>query len=100
MMICNIFLCSRSFVRSSRPRRVLFPNDNIDIDVCILYYYDGMVNCSDLLHAFVRVFPHHFVPTTYYLYIYIHIQRYLIIDCPGQIELYTHIPVMNKIIDQ
>ncbi|KAL3801146.1 hypothetical protein ACHAW5_011094 [Stephanodiscus triporus] len=25
---------------------------------------------------------------------------YLIIDCPGQIELYTHIPVMNKIIDQ
>ena len=26
--------------------------------------------------------------------------EYLIIDCPGQIELYTHIPVMNKIIDQ
>jgi GTPase SAR1 family protein len=25
--------------------------------------------------------------------------EYLIIDCPGQIELYTHIPVMNKIID-
>lgn len=26
--------------------------------------------------------------------------EYLILDCPGQIELYTHIPVMNKIIDQ
>ena len=26
--------------------------------------------------------------------------EYLIVDCPGQIELYTHIPVMNKIIDQ
>ncbi|KAL3776480.1 hypothetical protein HJC23_009279 [Cyclotella cryptica] len=26
--------------------------------------------------------------------------EYLMIDCPGQIELYTHIPVMNKIIDQ
>ncbi len=26
--------------------------------------------------------------------------EYLIFDCPGQIELYTHIPVMNKIIDQ
>jgi GTPase SAR1 family protein len=26
--------------------------------------------------------------------------EYLIIDCPGQIELYTHIPVMNNIIDQ
>ena len=26
--------------------------------------------------------------------------EYLIIDCPGQIELYTHIPVMNKNIDQ
>lgn len=26
--------------------------------------------------------------------------EYLIIDCPGQIELYTHIPVMSKIIDQ
>lgn len=25
--------------------------------------------------------------------------EYLIIDCPGQIELYTHIPVMNRIID-
>jgi GTPase SAR1 family protein len=25
--------------------------------------------------------------------------EYIIIDCPGQIELYTHIPVMNKIID-
>ena len=26
--------------------------------------------------------------------------EYLILDCPGQIELYTHIPVMNRIIDQ
>lgn len=25
-------------------------------------------------------------------------EDYLIIDCPGQIELYTHIPVMNRII--
>lgn len=27
-------------------------------------------------------------------------EEYLMVDCPGQIELYTHIPVMNKIIDQ
>lgn len=25
---------------------------------------------------------------------------YLIIDCPGQIELYTHIPVMNRIVSE
>jgi len=24
---------------------------------------------------------------------------YLIIDCPGQIELYTHLPVMRKVVD-
>lgn len=26
--------------------------------------------------------------------------EYLILDCPGQIELYTHIPVMRRIVDQ
>mmetsp|Transcript_27978 Transcript_27978/g.37349 ORF Transcript_27978/g.37349 Transcript_27978/m.37349 type:complete len:278 (+) Transcript_27978:116-949(+) len=26
--------------------------------------------------------------------------EYLILDCPGQIELYTHIPVMRRVIDQ
>lgn len=26
-------------------------------------------------------------------------EDYLIIDCPGQIELYTHIPIMKKIAD-
>lgn len=26
-------------------------------------------------------------------------EDYLIIDCPGQIELYTHIPVMKRIAD-
>lgn len=26
--------------------------------------------------------------------------EYLILDCPGQLELYTHIPIMRRIIDQ
>mmetsp|Transcript_13909 Transcript_13909/g.19902 ORF Transcript_13909/g.19902 Transcript_13909/m.19902 type:complete len:237 (-) Transcript_13909:65-775(-) len=26
--------------------------------------------------------------------------EYLIIDCPGQIELYTHVPIMRSVIDQ
>jgi len=26
--------------------------------------------------------------------------EYLILDCPGQLELYTHVPVMRKIVDQ
>lgn len=25
---------------------------------------------------------------------------YLIIDCPGQIELYTHIPIMRRLVDE
>jgi len=27
-------------------------------------------------------------------------EDYLILDCPGQIELYTHIPIMRRIVDQ
>jgi GTPase SAR1 family protein len=26
--------------------------------------------------------------------------EYLILDCPGQLELYTHIPIMRRVIDQ
>ena len=25
---------------------------------------------------------------------------YLLLDCPGQIELYTHVPIMRKIVDE
>lgn len=25
---------------------------------------------------------------------------YLVLDCPGQIELYTHVPIMNRIVEQ
>lgn len=27
-------------------------------------------------------------------------EAYLILDCPGQIELYTHVPIMRQIIDR
>lgn len=27
-------------------------------------------------------------------------EEYLILDCPGQLELYTHVPVMNRILNQ